>query len=97
MPHSKSQTASPQLQAEQTEKTIKEEFQRLYRFLRAQEVFRVDAVRKEATLKTEAMRIRILNLTGQMSLVSHKIKTIENEMRAEDDSFMLVLSNQLMF
>ena len=97
MLRSKSQTASPQLQAEQTEKTIKEEFQRLYRFLRAQEVFRVDAVRKEATLKTEAMRIRILNLTGQMSLVSHKIKTIENEMRAEDDSFMLVLSNQLIF
>ncbi|KAM8725857.1 E3 ubiquitin-protein ligase TRIM35-like [Acanthopagrus schlegelii] len=77
------------LQAEQTEKTIKEEFQRLYRFLRAQEVFRVDAVRKEATLKTEAMRIRILNLTAQISLVSHKIKTIKNEMRAEDDSFML--------
>ena len=93
---SKSQTVSPQLQAQQTEKTIKEEFQKLYQFLRAEEAARVDAVRKEATLKTEAMKIRIINLTAEISSLTKSIETIEKEMRADDISFMLVF-NLLVF
>ncbi|XP_022593762.1 E3 ubiquitin-protein ligase TRIM17-like [Seriola dumerili] len=46
------------LQAQRTEKTIKEEFQKLYQFLRAEEAARIDAVRKEATHKSEAINIR---------------------------------------
>ena len=93
---SKSQTVSPQFQAQQTEKTIKEEFQKLYQFLRAEEAARVDAVRKEATLKTEAMKIRIINLTAEISSLTKSIETIEKEMRADDISFMLVF-NLLVF
>ncbi|XP_030260388.1 tripartite motif-containing protein 35-like isoform X2 [Sparus aurata] len=78
-----------QLQAQQTEKTIKEEFRKLYQFLRADEAARIDAVRKEATLKTEAMKIRITNLTAEISSLTNSIETIEKEMRAEDISFML--------
>ncbi|XP_073348569.1 E3 ubiquitin-protein ligase TRIM35-like [Pagrus major] len=95
MLRSKSQTVSPQLQAQQTEKTIKKEFEKLYHFLRAEEAARVDEVRKEATLKTEAMKIRIVNLTAQISLVTHRIKTIENEMRVEDNSFMLNIKSTI--
>ncbi|XP_039638749.1 zinc-binding protein A33-like [Perca fluviatilis] len=77
------------LQAQQTEKTIKEEFQKLYQFLRAEEAARIDAVRNEATLKSEAMNIRMVNLTTEISSLTDKIQTIEREMKAEDFSFML--------
>ncbi|XP_042337615.1 E3 ubiquitin-protein ligase TRIM35-like, partial [Plectropomus leopardus] len=77
------------LQAQQTEKTITEEFQKLYKFLRAEEAARIDAVRKEAAIKSEAMNIRIINLTAEISLLTDKIKTIERELKAEDISFML--------
>ena len=85
----------PQLQAQRTERTIKEEFQKLYQFLRAEEAARIDAVRKEATLKSEAMNIRIVNLTAEISSLTDKIRTTEKEKRAEDISFMLVLSDFL--
>lgn len=77
------------LQAQQTEKTIKEEFLTLYQFLRAEEAARIDAVRKELVLKSEAMNIRIVNLTAEISSLTHKTETIEREMKAEDFSFML--------
>ncbi|XP_034755932.1 zinc-binding protein A33-like [Etheostoma cragini] len=77
------------LQAQQTEKTIKEEFQKLYKFLRAEEAARIDAVRNEARLKSEAMNIRMVNLTAEISSLTDKIKTLEREMKAEDFSFML--------
>nr|XP_046229828.1 zinc-binding protein A33-like [Scatophagus argus] len=77
------------LQAQQTEKTIKEEFQKLYQFMQAEEAARIDAVRKEATLKSDTMKIRIVNLTAEISSLTDKIKTIEKEMKAEDISFML--------
>ncbi|XP_051265302.1 zinc-binding protein A33 isoform X2 [Dicentrarchus labrax] len=77
------------LQAQQTEKTVREEFQKLYQFLRAEEASRIDAVRKEATLKSEAMNIRIVHLTAEISSLTNKIKTINEEMKAEDISFIL--------
>ncbi|XP_054474683.1 zinc-binding protein A33-like [Anoplopoma fimbria] len=77
------------LQAQQTEKMVKEEFQRLYRFLQAEEAARVDAVRKEANFKSLSMDIMIVNLTAEISSLTDKIKAIEMEMKAEDISFML--------
>ncbi|XP_074471501.1 zinc-binding protein A33-like [Sebastes fasciatus] len=77
------------LQAQQTEKTIKEDFKKLYQFLRAEEAARIDAVRREATIKNEAMNIRIFNLTVEISSLTDKIKTLEGEMKDEDISFML--------
>ncbi|XP_049914555.1 zinc-binding protein A33-like isoform X3 [Epinephelus moara] len=77
------------LQAQQTERTIKEEFLKLYQFLRAEEAARIDAVRKEATLKSEAMNIRIVNLTAEISSLEDRIRTTKREMMAEDISFML--------
>ncbi|XP_044232736.1 E3 ubiquitin-protein ligase TRIM35-like [Thunnus albacares] len=83
------------LQAQQTEKTIKKEFQKLYQFLRAEEAARIDAVRKEATLKSEAMKIRIVNLTAESSSLSDKIKTIQGEMKTEDISLMLNVKSSI--
>ncbi|XP_062293188.1 zinc-binding protein A33-like isoform X2 [Scomber scombrus] len=83
------------LQAQQTEKGIKEEFQKLYQFLRAEETARIDAVRKEATLKSEAMKIRIVNLTAEISSLSDNIKTMEGEIKAEDNPFMLNVKSSI--
>lgn len=84
------------LQAQQTEKTIKEEFLKLYQFLRAEEAARIDAVRKEATLKSEVMNIRIDNLTAEISLLEDSIRTTERAMMAEDISFMLNVRSTMM-
>lgn len=83
---------SPQLQAQQTEKTIREDFQKLYQFLRATEAARIDAVRREATIKSEAMKIRIVNLTAEISSLTDRIKTTQREMKAKDISFLLVMT-----
>uniref|UniRef100_A0A671WAV6 B30.2/SPRY domain-containing protein n=2 Tax=Sparus aurata TaxID=8175 RepID=A0A671WAV6_SPAAU len=77
------------LQAQQTEKTIKEEFQKLYQFLRAEDAARTDVVRIEATLNTLTTKLMITYLTVGIFLLTHLIETIEKEMRAEDISFML--------
>ncbi|KAF3849796.1 hypothetical protein F7725_019515 [Dissostichus mawsoni] len=77
------------LQAQQTEKTIKEEFQKLYQFLRAEETARIDAVRIEAVLKSEAMDIRIVNLTAEISSLTNKLKTLGMDIKADNITFML--------
>lgn len=81
------------VQAQQTEKTIKEDFQQLYQFLQAEEAARLAAVRTEAKLKSEAMNIRIVNLTAEISSLTDKVQTIQREIMADDISFMLNLKS----
>lgn len=77
------------MQAQQTEEKIKKEFQRLHRFLRAEEAARIEEVRKEAKLKSDAIDIRIINLTAEISSLGDKIKAIQKEMEADDIALML--------
>ncbi|TNN82551.1 Tripartite motif-containing protein 35 [Liparis tanakae] len=77
------------LQAQQTEDTLKKEFQRLRHFLRAEEAARIEAVRKEAKFKSDAIDIRIINLTAEISSLGDKIKAIQKEMKADDIALML--------
>ncbi|XP_026174929.1 zinc-binding protein A33-like [Mastacembelus armatus] len=81
------------LQAQRTENTIKEEFQTLYQFLRAEEATRIDAVRKEAALKSETMDVRIVNLSAEISSLTDKITTIKGAMVTDDFSFMKALKS----
>lgn len=81
---------SPQLQAQDTEKTIKGEFQKLYQFLRAEEAGRIDAVRKEAALKSQTMNLKIVNMTVEIFSLTEKIITLEEDMKAGDMAFMMV-------
>lgn len=80
-----------QLQAQQTEKSIREEFQKLYQFLRAEEASRMDALKKEAIFKIQAVNQRIQKINAGMSSLTDTIKSIEKELSAEDISFMQVL------
>ncbi|KAM4529118.1 E3 ubiquitin-protein ligase TRIM35-like [Fundulus diaphanus] len=78
-----------QIQAQQTEKTIRAEFQKRYQFLRAEEAGRIDTCRKEAKLKSGRVNLQLVNLTAEISELVKKTKTIEDEMRKDDLSFML--------
>ncbi|XP_056437236.1 E3 ubiquitin-protein ligase TRIM35-like [Gadus chalcogrammus] len=78
-----------QKQAEQTEENIKGEFQKIYKFLRAEEAARIDALRKEAEKKSQAMQIRRANLIAENSSISKTVKAAETDLEAADLSFML--------
>lgn len=84
-----------QVQSGRTEKTIREEFQKLYRFLRAEETKRIDALRKEAAEKSKSMKEKIAAITCDVSTVSQNIDTVEKELRAKDVPFMQVLDSHL--
>ncbi|XP_033931473.1 E3 ubiquitin-protein ligase TRIM35-like isoform X2 [Pseudochaenichthys georgianus] len=83
------------LQAQQTEKTIKEEFQKLDQFLRAEETSRIDAVRIEAALKSEAMDTRLVELTTEISSLTDNLQTLKMEIKVDDMTFMLNVKSTL--
>ncbi|XP_006797241.1 zinc-binding protein A33-like [Neolamprologus brichardi] len=83
------------LQAQDTEKTIKGEFQKFYQFLRAEEAGRIDAVRKEAALKSQTMNLKIVNMTAEISSLREKIKTLEGEMKAGGMAFMMNIKSTM--
>lgn len=76
------------VQSTQTEKTIKEEFQKLYCFLRAEETARIDAVRKEGAQKSKSIQDNIAKLESDISALMQKITNVEKEMRAKGFPFM---------
>ncbi|XP_066564203.1 E3 ubiquitin-protein ligase TRIM35 [Amia ocellicauda] len=75
-------------QAQQTEKQIKEEFEKLHKFLRDEEAARIAALREEEEQKSGMMKEKIENLTREISSLSDTIRALEQEMGAEDISFL---------
>ncbi|XP_053482627.1 E3 ubiquitin-protein ligase TRIM35-like [Ictalurus furcatus] len=84
-----SQTAEHiKIQAQHTERQIKEEFEKLHQFLRDEEAVRIAALREEEEQKSQMMKEKIENLSRNISSLSDTIRVIEEEMRAEDISFL---------
>ncbi|XP_060785185.1 E3 ubiquitin-protein ligase TRIM35-like [Neoarius graeffei] len=84
-----SQTAEHiKIQAQHTESQIKEEFEKLHQFLRDEEAGRITALREEEDQKSQMMKEKIEKLSKDISSLSDTIKAIEEEMRAEDVSFL---------
>ncbi|XP_020314161.1 tripartite motif-containing protein 35 isoform X2 [Oncorhynchus kisutch] len=77
-----------QSQAEDTEKTIKEDFERVHQFLREEEEAKIAALREEEEQKSQTMKVKIEEMSGQISSLSDTIKAIEKELEAEDISFL---------
>ncbi|MGH0154553.1 UNVERIFIED_CONTAM: hypothetical protein FKN15_027401 [Acipenser sinensis] len=75
-------------QAQQTERQIKEEFEKLHQFLRDEEKARIAALRREEEEKRRIMREKIEKLTREISSISDTIRVIEEEMEAEDIFFL---------
>ncbi|KAF5892754.1 tripartite motif-containing protein 35-like, partial [Clarias magur] len=84
-----SQTAEHvKIQAHHTERQIKEEFKKLHKFLRDEEAGRIAALREEEEQKSQMMKEKIEKLSRDISSLSDTIRGIEEEMRAEDVSFL---------
>ncbi|KAL6483765.1 hypothetical protein MHYP_G00086370 [Metynnis hypsauchen] len=78
------------MQAQHTERQIKEEFEKLHQFLRAEEAARIAALKEEEEQKSQMMRRKIEEMNGEISALSDTIRNIEKEMEAED---VLLLQN----
>ncbi|XP_062335879.1 nuclear factor 7, ovary-like [Osmerus eperlanus] len=76
------------IQTQHTEWQIKEEFQKLYQFLQEEEEARIAALRDEEKQKSQIMKEKIEELNREISTLSHTIRAIEEELRAEDISFL---------
>lgn len=76
------------VQAQQTEKQIKEEFKKLHQFLQDEEEARITALREEEEQKSQMMKGKIEGLSREIAALSEIIRATEEELRAEDVSFL---------
>uniref|UniRef100_A0A3Q3MGV1 Zinc-binding protein A33-like n=1 Tax=Mastacembelus armatus TaxID=205130 RepID=A0A3Q3MGV1_9TELE len=76
------------VQARQTEKQIKEQFKELHQFLQEEEEARITALREEEEQKSQMMKEKIEALSREITALSDTIRATEEELRAEDISFL---------
>ncbi|XP_062252501.1 E3 ubiquitin-protein ligase TRIM35-like [Platichthys flesus] len=77
------------VQARLTETQIKEQFKKLHQFLEEEEEARMAALREEEEQKSRMMKEKIEFLSRDITSLSDTIRTTEDELRAEDISFLL--------
>lgn len=88
--HSSSNLSRTQSQAEQAEKQIKAEFERLRQVLCAEEAARLKALADEEEDKRSRMEERISSLTSDIAALTKLVQTVKREMGAEDLTFLQV-------
>ncbi|XP_028848213.1 zinc-binding protein A33-like [Denticeps clupeoides] len=77
-----------QIQTQHTERRIKEEFQKLHQFLHDEEAARIAALREEEEQKSQMMTEKMEKMSREISSLSDTIRAVEEEMGAEDVSFL---------
>ncbi|XP_061100162.1 E3 ubiquitin-protein ligase TRIM35-like [Conger conger] len=77
-------------QAQRTERQIKMEFEKLQQFLKDEEAARITALREEEEQKSRMMKEKIEKMTEEISSLSEQIRALEQELGAEDISFLQV-------
>ncbi|XP_061098743.1 E3 ubiquitin-protein ligase TRIM35-like [Conger conger] len=77
-------------QAQHTERQIKMEFEKLQQFLKDEEAARITALREEEEQKSRMMKEKIEKMTEEISSLSEQIRALEQELGAEDISFLQV-------
>ncbi|XP_015250926.1 PREDICTED: zinc-binding protein A33-like [Cyprinodon variegatus] len=77
------------VQAERTEKQIKDQFKKLYLFLKEEEAARISALREEEERKRKVLEEKIQALNSQISAMSEIIRTTDDKLVAPDISFLL--------
>ncbi|XP_048095361.1 E3 ubiquitin-protein ligase TRIM35-like isoform X3 [Alosa alosa] len=75
-------------QAQHTEKQIHEEFEKLHQFLRDEEAARIAALREEEEWRGRVMKEEIEKMSREISFLSDTIRAIEEEMGADDVTFL---------
>ncbi|XP_070814928.1 E3 ubiquitin-protein ligase TRIM35-like [Chaetodon trifascialis] len=76
------------VQARHTERQIKEHFKKLHQFLQDEEEARISALREEEEQKSQMMKEHIEDLSREIAALSDTIRATEEELRAEDVSFL---------
>ncbi|XP_063069937.1 zinc-binding protein A33-like [Engraulis encrasicolus] len=77
-------------QAVNTERQIKLEFEKLHQFLRDEEAARIAALREEEEQKSQMIKEKIEKMSREISSLSDTIRAIEEEMGADDVTFLQV-------
>ncbi|KAM9361391.1 E3 ubiquitin-protein ligase TRIM35-like [Symphorus nematophorus] len=76
------------VQAQRTETQIKEQFKKLHQFLEEEEEARLAALREEEEQKSQMMKEKMEALSREIAALSHTVRDTEDELRAEDVSFL---------
>ncbi|XP_037550557.1 nuclear factor 7, brain-like [Nematolebias whitei] len=76
------------VQARLTERQIKEQFKKLHQFLTEEEEARLAALREEEEQKSGMMKEKMEALSREMAALSDTVRATEEELRAEDVSFL---------
>uniref|UniRef100_A0A3Q1FWM1 Zinc-binding protein A33-like n=1 Tax=Acanthochromis polyacanthus TaxID=80966 RepID=A0A3Q1FWM1_9TELE len=76
------------VQARHTERQIKEQFKKLHQFLAEEEEARMAALREEEEQKTGMMKEKMEALSREIADLSDTVRTTEEQLRAEDVSFL---------
>ncbi|XP_041804579.1 nuclear factor 7, ovary-like [Chelmon rostratus] len=76
------------VQARHTEGQIKEQFKKLHQFLQEEEEARITALREEEEQKSQMMKEQTEALSSEIAALSDTIRATEEELRAEDVSFL---------
>ena len=76
------------VQARNTESQIREQFKKLHQFLEEEEEARISALREEEKQKSKVIRKKYEALGKDIAALSDTIRTTEEELRAEDVSFL---------
>ncbi|XP_018559261.1 nuclear factor 7, ovary-like [Lates calcarifer] len=76
------------VQARHTERQIKEQFKKLHQFLEEEEEARMAALREEEEQKSQMMEEKMEALSREIAALSHTVRATEDELRAEDVSFL---------
>eukprot|EP00063_Salmo_salar_P022812 XP_013997647.1 PREDICTED: zinc-binding protein A33-like [Salmo salar] len=85
---SREDTTESESQAQHTEKQIKKEFEKLHQFLRDEEAESIAALWEEEEQKNKTVKEKIEEMCREISSLSETIRAIEEELRAEDISFL---------
>ncbi|XP_033481926.2 E3 ubiquitin-protein ligase TRIM39-like [Epinephelus lanceolatus] len=77
------------VQARRTERQINEQFKKLHQFLEEEEEARMAALREEEEQKSQMMKEKMEALSREIAALSDTVRATEDELRAEDVSFLL--------
>ncbi|XP_056587638.1 E3 ubiquitin-protein ligase TRIM39-like [Triplophysa dalaica] len=83
------------IQSRRTETQIHEEFEELHQLLHDEESARIRALREEEEQKSQMMKEKIEKINRDISSLSHTIRGVEEQMTAEDVSFLQNLKSTL--
>ncbi|XP_065811310.1 zinc-binding protein A33-like [Labrus bergylta] len=76
------------VQARNTERQIKEQFKKLHQFLQEEEEFRMFSLKAEEEWKRQRVKETIEALNREIAALSDTIRVTEDELRADDVSFL---------